>query len=620
MRPQYFPKFSMCFFAAIILVVIVGAVVLAEEKSDNPPRFFGPQSPRDWTTAPIAQKDELVEKATGVWNKVYSLAKAFSGREVDFVVLAPKATYPDGPEQRPFPPGAMIVTNPARVFVSYSLLEAVYKDKQYPEDFLAFVLGHELGHRIGDLDYDGKSIPARNSSSFAGFSSSSREPIADKRGALFMTLAGYHPSQIASDDMVTHFFNAHYTPEGIQAPSEDELKERRAALLHVLTNFESYEAMYQAGLLLSFSDDAEGSKRILGWLDELLSENAGGKNSAPLPEIKAVRAFALIHHASADAPVFSEMNLTEFHEKLGCEPVYPSHTSYWSETQRARQMNLMGAGQKGATEDLEKALSLLEQAKGMGLSPILVESGIACANYYLGNRDNASKAQKLAEAALTKNTPASVQTRLAENGSLIVLLEQGKIAPFPSESLKKNRAAWAKGILVEMPNQNTTIARWLVELANGTANAKPQRAIPTFPGAGKKVAFVAWPEIFAGDFGACPTGWEKQTIPEKSVAEERNDGQGVTVCRDTDGEKRIIRIDLNGSTQPPYRILSRDMLVLTGSALLSTDPSAYGVSENWIPAGVADGGETFWTQQNDSVIRLLTVDEKKQVTRACVMR
>ncbi len=93
-----------------------------------------------------------------VWRDVAPPVEALTGRETALVVLGPEARH----KGRPLPPAAHICPGaPPTVYVPHTLVAKVTGEGAvYGDDFLAFVLGHELGHRVNDFSADGCQLGA----------------------------------------------------------------------------------------------------------------------------------------------------------------------------------------------------------------------------------------------------------------------------------------------------------------------------------------------------------------------------------------------------------------------------------------------------------------------------
>lgn len=343
-------------------------------------------------------------RAAAVWARLEEPYRATTGRDTQIAVLAPEARV-DG---QPIPPAAYICPGtPPTIFVPDTLITKI-DDKdpaKYPTDFLAFVLGHELGHRLNDITVDGCQLGVYQRPG----KGVQEEELADARAAFFITATGYSASKIARDDLVSRFLSAEYQL------TKEESATRKTSLLGALHNFDGYEAQYQAALAVALSGDLDAADRVLTKLDEQVSASG-----VMLPELRVLRAIARIERAAPMAPWQTQMPYPV--DKLRCTPLHPGHSALWEEPgERVR-----GPDIEQGRRLLNEALQLLDQAEARGATPFTVSSARACAALYLGDAARADAAQQQAEQLATP----LVKQALAENRALIELLSHpGDEAP-----------------------------------------------------------------------------------------------------------------------------------------------------------------------------------------------
>lgn len=126
-----------------------------------------------------AESSPRVERARKVFDRVQAAADRSGSRYPEFAVLRGV----EEPLAKALPDGGVVV-NQRALAVCYKS-----KDLKKGDDRLAFVLGHELAHLVIDSVGD----------SFASVESLSHPQVAgeaDRRGLLFMTMAGYRPESL----------------------------------------------------------------------------------------------------------------------------------------------------------------------------------------------------------------------------------------------------------------------------------------------------------------------------------------------------------------------------------------------------------------------------------------
>ena len=313
-------------------------------------------------------KGPKVREVVRVWQRVHGPFEALSGRTTALAVLSKEASHAgeDGAPVAPFKPTAHICPGaPPTVFVTWPMVELVFDEgaaRGYPEAFLAFVLGHELGHRVNDLDTEGSLLGSSDrASQGTGYGI---EEMADKRAAFLAATAGYSMRGLAKEEVVATFLT---TEIGLRSW---RVENRQMMLMGTLRTFDAYEHLYELGVAMTMSGERELALRLLARADELIAGE-----SVPLPEIKALRAIALMNAAAAHAPWRDPIAALPTPE-LRCAPVFPTHTALWEEPSAGALRggpDLEGA-QELARARLALAARLLDQAEPLGVAPLILHS------------------------------------------------------------------------------------------------------------------------------------------------------------------------------------------------------------------------------------------------------
>jgi len=356
--------------------------------------------------APIAPEDHpSTGLVHGVWSRVYGSFAALTGRATDLVVLDASAKKSDG---SPFPASAFIcpsqVGQTPRLYVTWPLIARAQSDKLYDTDFVALVIGHELGHRARDLTFEGQRETKDGDPSI--------EARADAHGAFFSAVAGYSTRRLACDAALDTFLDVEaHVAQSVRA-------ERRKKLAEALVAFDVWESLYESSAGLAFWD-SELASRLLTWVDDRL-----GQALTPIPEFKVLLALTLLMDVAGDAPWTRQVAVAGApNNHLRCVPVFPQHTALWDEVLSTNEGK--ANTDRDSAADIRRAITLLNDALGLGASPLAAYSGLACAHAYYADPDPKVDSAKKARAALeqarayAKDRPPAVIAALDANQAFI---------------------------------------------------------------------------------------------------------------------------------------------------------------------------------------------------------
>lgn len=472
----------------------------------------------DAPKAAIASADSASsELVAGVWSRVYGSFAALTGRATELVVLAQSATRADG---KPFPASAFIcpakaVGETPKLYVTWPLIQKAQADKLYDTDFVALVIGHELGHRARDLTFEGLRDTRQGGASI--------EARADAHGAFFAAVAGYSTRRLACDAALDTFLDVEaHVAEGARV-------ERRKQLAEALVAFDVYESLYESSAGLAFWD-SKTARALLTWVDQRL-----GQDFTPIPEFKVMLALTILMDVAGDSPwadLVAVPNAPNNH--LRCVPVFPQHTALWDELLATAPGE--GASRDLAT-DLKTAIGLLNDALGLGASPLAAHSALACAQAYLGDTKKAKAALEHAKTAAA-GRPQALQNALLANQAFIGWIDWMRASKIPkadaadadkkkwADALRKERASWAT---------NASLLAWVDAL-----KSYPTPPTPASPAAlkclvepPKSTPAEGWSRLptcpDAPKAGGCPCGWlELHHLGDPLTPNDPNDG--VRTC------------------------------------------------------------------------------------------
>ena len=530
---------------------------------------------KQFAAAPrLASSHPLALAALAVWGKLAEPVEALTERTTGIVLLAPEAVERDG---RPFAPAAWICpSTPPIIYVPFPLLEAVYASSPgtstgLGEDFLAFVLAHELGHRVNDFTIDG--CPA----AFGGDGANpdgEPERRADFRGAFFAAVAGYDPRSLVRAGTVARFLEAEFRVR----PSD--IKARTAALDQAFGWFDALEEVYQAGLALTLIGERGAAARFLGRLDERLDQD-----SIPLPEVTLVHALALMSDASAAAPWLDALErLPAPLEPLVCRTVHPSHGAFADDLFEGR-VRADPARREAARRAIERARRLIERASALGAAPLAVASAKACAALLANEaglaRSLSESARKSAERAST-----SVLRTLDANVALARFVEWLAETPAPPEG-HSTRPDWLARLAAARPAfvASAALDRYVANLV-GLPSTPPLAGAPKC-GVQPAIPPAPLPQLgsLAAPAGACPAGWER--------FDDGNARSDIAICRKAN--QTLVRTRLPPLADPPLPAIDTAILLFGAPPPLLRNFEAWTCGCDHLSArGVTDVGESAW--------------------------
>ncbi len=536
----------------------------------------------------LANDDPRVKAILVVWSRVERPFAALTGRETALSVMAEAARVGEGDAAKPFSPTAFICPGaPPTVYVPYSLVDLVYEKKKYPDEFLAFVLGHELGHRANDFTPAGCQLAAFQRPG----QGKNEEDLADKRSAFFTAIAGYSTRKLARQDIVGAFLAAEF---GVR---RFDLIKRKESLIDALGSFDALESLYQTAVALAMSGETSASARLLGWAEELIR----GKG-VPLPELLVARALVLMMEAAPNAPWLAQAKLPVDATHLRCAPIFAAHTALWEEPEAGAATRGASDEQEAAKRNLLLARRLLQEAEEMGAGKLTTTAGQACVAFYLGEHEVADRYQDQAMALVPKSAPKPVREAMQANQALVDFLRVLAVETTPALTDAKALAKWGKQLGIK--KRGFSAHPQLFALVDALSKL-PKRVVPASVASAPRCQSktppapspIALPEAAAPDraLGACPAGWKlAHTLPSLDVAKRTGSPTGVTTCLPADGRAgvRWVSVDLPGATSPPLEPLRvRMRIVEAGAAALpNVDAFACACGDGMQSMGVSDLG------------------------------
>lgn len=477
-------------------------------------------------TAPSADPSHpSAELASGVWQRVYQVFYALTGRVTELKVLAESARLPDG---KPFAASAFLCpatasTSPT-VYLTWPLIMRAQTDALYDVDFIALVLGHELGHRVRDLTFEGARDTQQGGPEIEG--------RADLHGAFFASLAGYSSRRLACDAALDTFLD-------VEAHVGESAREtRRQKLAEALRAFDVYESLYQASTHFLFGD-LKLAKRITSWVDKHLT-----RRLEPIPEFKVLHALALLTEAAPDSPAAEIMALPGYPSNhLRCGVVFPQNTAFFDDLVE-QAFGPTKATTRDGTADIRTAMGLLRDAERLGASPLVVASGLACAEAWLGDPQRATtelqRARKFANEARpnagTVGSKPALMAALDANQAFIDWLVWIRANPAPLGQADNLVKDWAKRASSQAKSleAHRALSTWVAGLSGWPRPTPPKVVAPLScprvaepgPGWSRMPNVPARPkELVAG----CPCGWLELHLLDDDLS--RSDPyDGVRTC------------------------------------------------------------------------------------------
>ncbi|MCB9738329.1 MAG: hypothetical protein H6747_03610 [Deltaproteobacteria bacterium] len=549
---------------------LIGLLVATVAGAEEPAKRCGGEAPTKICVAfersPRLPTDDPKTKAVvALWKRIEAPFAALTGRETGLVVLGPEGRYGEGKDAQPFPPAAYICPGaPPVVYVPYTLVDLVLVQKKYPVDFMAFVIGHELGHRANDFSLDGCQLAAFQRPGKGRY----EEELADKRSAFFTAIGGYSTRKLAQEDLVSHFLQAEF---GLR---KYHTEGRKKSVMEALTHFDALESLYQTSVALALSGETQAAARLLSWAEELIR----GKG-VPLPELLVARALVLMMNAAPNAPWLEKAKLPLDATHLRCAPIYASHTALWDQPDAGAAVRGASDEREAARRALTTARKLLDEAAEMGASPLTIAAGRTCVAFYLGEANVAVAQQKETLKLVPKGAPPTVVGAVASNGALVDFLAAVESKPTPALTDAKALGKWGKqiGKLAKKVQPNVALADLVKRLKalpkrdENPAQMRPKRGCKHKSTADvKKLELPAAQAPEARKLGACPKGWKlAHTLPSLEVATRTGSPTGVTTCVPADGRAgvRWVGVDMPGVTSPPLDELQVRMRIIESTAM-----------------------------------------------------
>jgi len=567
-------------------------------------------------------EDPKVKRVVEVWRGVFAPFYGMTGRDTGLVVLSAEATKTTKDGAKPFRPTAHICPGaPPVVYVTWPLVDLVFGEKKesYPEAFLAFVLAHELGHRINDLDAEGGLLgKAERASAGTGFGV---EEMADKRAAFLAAAAGYSMRTLAREEIVKSFLTVELGLRAWTADTRDQM------LLSTLRSFDAYEGLYDVSVAMTMSGEREVAIRLLARADELIAGDG-----VPLPEVKVLRAIALMNAAAPYAPWREGLaGLTA--RDLRCAPVFATHTALWEESEEGAVRSGIDQNEliARAKARLELAERLIADAKPYGVSPLIIESATGCIALYNGDTKKAKAAFEAAKKEAGKKPPAALKEAFAQNKALLELVGFVVKNPAPPTSERSAAKKWGKslGKLAKKVKPNREAAAVVARLSKYPSQRLPEpeppRPGPACKGEPTPIPAPEVPMTPTTNLGQCAEGFTyAHSLPQVGKSESK---MGITTCsRDVAGmpgaKDRYIRVRLPGAMEPELDPI--DLVIMIRDFAPDKRPTRAEIAcqcPNVVPEGVSDTGEraeVLVCPARGMITGVMMSTEDEQVTRLIV--
>ncbi|MGC4120197.1 MAG: hypothetical protein QM765_37570 [Myxococcales bacterium] len=420
-----------------------------------------------------AKQSPLPEKASQRVSKAYEIRQAlrqraasFSSVEVGFAVVG---KTPSGVIEPRICPATEL--SPPIIYVPAPFLDCVYaRDGEGPKPglfatdsdsdaFVAFVVGHELGHRIEHLDKSGQGVAK-------GLSSDGNviEIQADARGLFFATAAGYRMKELARRDPLKEIFGDH-----------PEFKVRHEDLVGLFEEFGEYARRFEAAMALSYLGRHRAAQYALAALDERLAQSdklpkitasEAGKGLS-LPEIRLARATADLLEARP--------------RQAECQLLLPGRLPLGEPEVRGPKMRTWG-------EALLEARTFVDEAEAAAGPTPVSQVLRSCIAYYEGNESEAKAS--LAWVRANAKSPAALQVAQWDEALLEPLSRRASLAPRSLERAPGARRwgrRWARGRRIPQSRAPSTPPR-VPRRKSPARRARPPSAGRSSPSSAKRRA------------------------------------------------------------------------------------------------------------------------------------
>jgi len=394
----------------------------------------------------------------GIWSTLVPIAVHL---DPDFpptrlAVLGASATRPGGDALES---GAWTCQSSGVVYVSDALVRYTRERAAEGEDFMAFVLAHELAHRRfdrGDAAL-GEDCPDADSTI---------EQLADHRATFLVAQARrprgsagvggrYAPFRLGGDAGLRAFFRGELGwTEGCPA-----LAERVGAVTRALASFETYQALHEVTTSLVAVGRPEMTIELLRALVARIGE-VGDRESAAVPELHVLLAVAHLDRAQRES--FWPRSGPSLGQ-LPCLPVLPTRSALSAFDER---------GPRGPSsierfvvrDELAEAGAALDEAIAGGVDPAALEGLRMCIALVGGDPVAARLHLERFDATLATRgpTPEGFARVLAGNRALVRLGELVFRAGVDLEpEAFRREAERALPTLVDHPRAQARLRHWL---------------------------------------------------------------------------------------------------------------------------------------------------------------
>lgn len=329
------------------------------------------------------------ESVARIWNDVRAAAGRLAPiRDVDLRLVAASSA---GAELDP--PILCHLNGQTWIALSRDLVDLVL-GRWGSESLMAFILSHELAHRLLHLERQDEDADPL-----------SLELEADQTAAFLTVSAGYSARWLAERDWIYQLLEQwHRVPEAHR-------RQRRDALHRALLAIEEVETLHLLAKHAFFAGEAEVALDLLDRAHRLAEPSA----SVVLPEklleeLKLARASVAMSLAAPLAPWMEWVEARDL-PRL-CRPIFPSHTALWERPGSRRSFD------RSPLQLLFQARSDLKRVGESAENLLLVHSLWSCLHLYFGNIDGAREHSERAS-ELAGDAPDSVREALAANAELI---------------------------------------------------------------------------------------------------------------------------------------------------------------------------------------------------------
>lgn len=506
---------------------------------------------------------EDVAWTQAIWHSLGSVFSTLTRSDaIGLEVIGPGGTWADG---RPMGAGAWTCPATGQVFITSELIRHARSQPANGDDFVAFVLAHELAHLRFDAHRD-----AALGGDLCPNVDDTREQLADRRAAFLMAQARrtdsntkrFSPFAVEKNHLLSGFFERELGWSA-RCPT---LLDRVQSVQTALSDFRAYQALYSMTLDLHLAGSIGSSTDLLTTLIRHV-EHVGTEEIAAVPELYVILALTHLDRAMQSISWRGEARaLIPPPDALTCTPTLPAQSALSTHEAGRARATLPDYETFELEAELSAARTALSRASRLGVAPDILLGVDVCVTAMEGQHDQALTMARSVTRSASHPTLIDISRRNEAAIELMAALSGSWPEPIASPAWRARLGTLSDSVAA--PDLKTLARTWAGLDELDVAPATPSRRHPAPEHEHARRALVAAFDALLPDLEAAPIA----------------SPLGLTnLTRD---HLTATRIELTrGTRQLRYAVLATD-----APGLLS-NLDGWSQSCQVAPAGVADDGQ-----------------------------